>query len=86
MKNFKPASVLTLSACLATFATVAVAPAQSKHHVRLDQRAAQADIKRLQKDRRRALKYQNWGKVAQDDRLIAADKLWILKDKHKLHN
>jgi hypothetical protein len=35
-------------------------------------------------DRANAKLTRNWGKVAQDDRLIAADKEWMRRDKNKL--
>ncbi len=43
-------------------------------------RAARADIRRLEKDRRKAVRTHNFGKIAQDDRLIAADRYFIKMD------
>jgi len=48
--------------------------------------AAKRDIARLQGKRATAVKYKNWGKVAQDDRLIQQDRFWILKYRHRIHN
>jgi hypothetical protein len=52
----------------------------------MDARAAKRDIARLQADRARAVHFKNWSKVAQDDRLIASDRFWIQRDKHKMEH
>jgi hypothetical protein len=86
MKSQTVKNSIVLAVCFAAFAVAPFASAQSVHHVKMDERAAKADIKRLQKDRKRALKYGNWGKVAQDDRLISSDKFWIHRDMHKVQH
>jgi hypothetical protein len=65
-------------------ATLGAAAAQTISHDRMDARSARADIRRLKRDRRHALKTNNMGKVAQDDRLIAADRHFVRKDVHKV--
>ncbi len=90
-KNPRFGSLIAFATCLAVWGAASVASAQivnaeSPHHDWLDAKAAQKDILRLQADRRRALKYRNWSKVAQDERLIKADELWLLKYRHRLHH
>ena len=83
MKNLKLGSFALLAVCLASFGP---AIAQTVHHDKMDARAARADILKLQHDRKHALRTNNMGKVAQDDRLIAADREWIRRDSHKIKN
>jgi hypothetical protein len=77
-----------LATCLAilgaTVASAQVVNASDPHHNRLDLKAAQRDVAKLRADRRRARKYKNWAKAEQDERLIKADELWIMKYKHRL--
>jgi hypothetical protein len=70
-------------ACAALIGT-GIAAAPSVRHDFMDVKAAKRDIRRLQKDRHRAVKYHNWAKVAQDDRLIASDRFWIQRDSHRI--
>jgi hypothetical protein len=79
-------SLISLVACVSVVAMVSVAGAQTVRHDKMDSRAARRDISRLQKDRARAVHYKNWAKVAQDDRLIGSDRLWIRKDAHKVRH
>jgi len=58
----------------------------SVRHDFMNVAAAKRDIARLQGKRATAVKYKNWGKVAQDDRLIQQDRFWILKYRHRIHN
>lgn len=71
-------------AILASMSMLTVANAQSVRHDFLDARAARRDIRHLEADRARALRYRSWSKVAQDDRLISSDRFWIARDKHKI--
>jgi hypothetical protein len=80
--NLKKLSILGI--CLASLTMVSVANAQSVRHDFMDATAARRDISRLKVDRARALRFKNWGKVAQDDRLISSDRFWIMKDKNKI--
>jgi hypothetical protein len=81
LKNF-----VILGAGRAAIALPALAGAQSLRHDYLDAQAARKDIRRLQADRARAVRYHNWGKVAQDDRLIGQDRYWIYKDRGRIQN
>ena len=81
MTNFKLGTFGLLVVCVASFG---LAGAQSVRHDKMDARAAKADIIRLQAERRQAKIDHNWGKVAQDDRLIAADKHFLKKDVRKV--
>jgi len=81
MKNSKFGSLAVLAVFVASFGS---AMAQTIHHDKMDARAARADIIRLQADRREAKRTRNWGKVAQDDRLIAADRHFMKKDIRKV--
>ena len=78
MKNIKFGFLALVAVCSAL---VAVAPAQTMRHDHMDARAARMDIKRLKMDRKVAMRTHNWGKVAQDDRLLAADRHFIKMDK-----
>ncbi len=82
-RNLKLGSIALLTICLASFIPAA---AQSVRHVRMDSTAARADIRRLQVIRRRCVKYKNWGKLAQTDRLIAEDRKFIHQNTHKVRN
>ena len=68
----------------AVVASVGMASAQSERHDKMDARAARADIARLQLVRKKDVRHHNWDKVAQDDRLIAADRHFIKKDVRKM--
>ena len=81
--NLKLGSIALLAICLASSIP---AIAQSVRHTKMDARAARADIRRLQVIRRRCVKYKNWGKLRQTDRLIAEDRRFIQKDVHKIRN
>lgn len=81
MKNLKLGTLTLIAVCMAS---IGAADAQSVKHDFMDAHAARLDIIKLKADRRRALRYKNWGKVAQDDRLIAQDKFWIARDKNKI--
>jgi hypothetical protein len=83
MKNHKLGNIVALATCLAIFGS---ASAQAVKHEWLDAKAARRDIARLQVDRHRAVRYHNWAKIAQDDRLIESDRLWIKKDMHKIEH
>jgi len=83
MTKLKLGNLALVAACLAIFGS---ASAQSIRHDFMDARAARADILKLQSDRRMAVRTHNWGKIAQDDRLIAADRHWIRKDAQKVRN
>lgn len=85
--KMKASNLITLgkfSVFLACMSLFVGASAQTVRHDFLDASAARRDIKHLQKDRARALRFHNWGKVAQDDRLIASDRYWIKRDKNKI--
>jgi hypothetical protein len=84
MKISTLGNLFVVSACVAALGLGSIAAAQSVKHDHLDARAARADIARLQKDRRRAVRFHNLAKVAQDDRLIASDRFWIRRDQHKI--
>lgn len=60
------------------------AGAQTMRHDEMDFRAARADIQRLKQIPKQDVRAGNWGKVAQDDRLIAKDKQFIHGDKRKM--
>jgi hypothetical protein len=70
--------------CLASMSILSMAGAQTVRHDFMDANAARRDIQNLKVDRARALRFKNWGKVAQDDRLISSDRFWIMKDKNKI--
>jgi len=73
-----------LAILAATLGIMGSANAQSVRHDKMDARAARADIAKLQRDRRSAVRHKNWKKVAQDDRLIEADRRWTRKDVQKI--
>lgn len=77
--NLKLGSIALLIICLASFIPAA---AQSMRHNRMDARAARADVRRLMVIRRRCIKYKNWRKLDQTNRLIAKDKQFIAQDGH----
>ncbi len=81
MKNLKLGTLAVLAACIATFGT---AMAQSVHHDKMDARSARADIRRLKVIRAEAVRTHNYGKIAQTDRLIDADRHFVRKDKRKV--
>ena len=75
--NLKLATIVLLTLILATLIPTA---AQSARHDKMDARAARADVRRLMVIRRRCIKYKNWRKLDQTDRLIAKDKQFIAQD------
>jgi len=77
--NLKLGSIALLTICMATLIPAA---AQSERHDRMDARAAKADVRRLMVIRRRCIKYKNWRKLDQTNRLIAKDKEFISQDGH----
>jgi hypothetical protein len=81
MTNLKLGTLGLLAACVLS---IGIAGAQSVRHDRMDARSARADIKRLKHIRKNDVRHQNWGKVAQDDRLIAADRHFVHKDVRKV--
>ena len=81
LKNIKLSSVALLAVCLASSIP---AVAQSVRHNRMDVKAARADIRRLQVIRRRCIKYKNYRKLDQTNRLIAEDQRFINQDKRKI--
>ncbi len=81
--NLKLGSIALIAICLASSVP---AQTQSVRHAKMDVRAARADIRRLQVIRRRCVKYKNWGKLRQTDRLIAEDQKFIHQDNHKIRN
>ena len=80
MNNIKLGTLALLAVCFGSFGS---ASAQSRRHDLMDARAARAAIRRLEKDRRKAVRTHNFGKIAQDDRLIAADRYFIKMDEIK---
>lgn len=82
MKQIKTIGILGL--CMAAIGVASFAGAQSVRHDRMDARAARADIRRLQADRAQARMDHNWGKVAQDNRLISRDRQFTRKDTRKV--
>ncbi len=80
----KLGNLFVLTTCFAALGFASIAGAQTVRHDKMDARAARADIRRLQMDRRMALRHHDWGKVKQDDRLIRADQHWIHKDVRKV--
>ncbi len=81
LSNLKLGSIALTAICLASFIPAA---AQSVRHDRMDARAARADIRNLMVVRRRCIKYKNWRKLKQTDRLIARDQKFINKDVRKV--
>lgn len=81
--NVKLGSIALLTVFLASAVPAA---AQSTMHTRMDARAARADIRKLMVIRRRCVKYKNWRKLEQTDRLIARDREFINRDVHKVRN
>jgi len=81
MKNLKLGTLTLIAVCMAS---VGAAGAQTVTHDFMDAHAARLDIMKLKAERRKAVHYKNWGKVAQEDRLIAQDKFWIQRDKNKI--
>jgi len=79
LRNFSILGICAAAICTAPFAT-----AQSVRHDYMDSAAARKDIRRLKRDRALALRTHNMGKVAQDDRLIAADRHFVRKDTRKV--
>jgi|GEM_PF-1765334 len=77
----KLGSIALLAVCIASSIP---AIAQSKRHTRMDVKAAKADIQRLQVIRRRCIKYKNYRKLDQTNRLIAEDQRFINQDKRKI--
>ena len=70
--------------CLCAIGSSSIAGAQSVRHDVMDAKAARRDIRRLTLDMAQARAAHNWGKVAQDKRLIAADKHFTHKDWRKV--
>ncbi len=81
MTNLKLGTIGLMAICVASFGT---AVAQTVDHDRMDARSARADIHRLKAIRRNDVLQKNWGKVAQDDRLIARDRHFARKDTRKV--
>ena len=81
--NIKLGAIALLTLCLGGLIPAA---AQSMSHNRMDARAARADMRRLIVIRRRCVKYKNWRKLQQTDRLIARDKDFISQDGHRVRN
>ena len=81
--NLKLGLIALLTVCVGVLIPAA---AQSMTHNRMDARAARADIRRLMVIRRRCVKYKNWRKLQQTDRLIARDKDFISQDVHRVRN
>jgi len=77
-------NLLVVGMWVASLGSLTVVNAQTVRHDFLDAKAAQRDIWHLKQDRARALHFHNWGKVAQDDRLISSDRFWIMKDKNRI--
>jgi hypothetical protein len=50
----------------------------------MDARAAHADYMHLKADRRIARMHHNWGKVKEDNRLMAVDRKFMRKDRRKV--
>ncbi len=84
MKLTNLKNLALMGVCLASIGVASTASAQSVKHDFMDSRAARRDIQHLKKDRARAVRFKNLGKVAQDDRLIAADRDGIKRDKNKI--
>ena len=80
-KNLKLGSIAIVTLFLA-YAIPAIA--QSTRHNRMDVKAAKADIRRLQVIRRRCIKYKNFRKLDQTNRLIAEDQRFINQDARKI--
>ena len=81
MTNNKLGLLTLMVVCLAALGT---AGAQTMRHDKMDSRAARADIQRLKQIRKQDVRAGNWGKVAQDARLIAKDKHFVHSDKRKM--
>jgi hypothetical protein len=77
-------NLLGLIVVTACFAACCSAGAQSVHHDRMDARAAHADYMHLKADRRIARMHHNWGKVKEDNRLMAVDRKFMRKDRRKV--
>jgi len=86
MKKFTKINLGSIALLAICLASAMPAVAQTVRHARMDARAARADIRRLQVIRRRCLKYKNWGKLEQTNRLIAEDQKFIHRDTHKIQN
>jgi hypothetical protein len=61
-----------------------VSAPRSVHRDFLDLKAAKRDIANLRADRRRAKRFGNASKAAQDTRLIEADQFWIKRYQHRI--
>jgi hypothetical protein len=86
MKQFNLGKLVVLALCLGAIGVAASADAQSVRHDIMDARGAKADIIKLKADRAIAKHQHNWGKVKQDNRLIANDRKFLHKDIHKVRN
>ncbi len=75
--NLKLCLVAVMPLSISAFATAG--PETGKHD-HMDARAARADIQKLMVIRQRCVKYKNYRKLEQTDRLIAKDKHFIHKD------
>ncbi len=83
MKNFNIANLSRLGVGLLLLG-VGFASAQSVRHDVMDAGGARADIVKLKAERRAARRAHNWGKVRQDNRLIAADRKFLHRDVRKV--
>ena len=86
MKNLMTKNLLILAACVTAISAASIGSAQSAHHDYMDAHAAKMDLIRLRADRKMARAARDWGKVRQDDRLMAKDRYWIRKDLHRANN
>jgi hypothetical protein len=76
--NLKSLGMIAI--CVTAVGSASAAVAQSVRHDVMDARAAARDIRRLKVEMAAARRAHNWGKVAQDRRLIAADKHFLHRD------
>jgi hypothetical protein len=86
MNKVKFANLFLFAVCLGAIGVAGSAGAQSVRHDVMDAQSARADIIRLKEERSMARSNHNWGKVRQDNRLIAADRHFLHQDKRKIQN
>jgi len=84
MTNLKIGKLAVLTAGVMALGMTSIASAQTVRHDFMDATAARRDIAKLKVDRAFAARTHDWGKVAQDDRLIAQDRFWIHRDEWKI--
>jgi hypothetical protein len=84
MKKLQLATLASF--CLIAAMEAPLAVADSVKHDFLNIAAAKRDIAKLKRERARAVRYKNWGKVAQEDRLIQSDRFWIKRYRHRIHD